>query len=173
MSEPTADLLPYTFATWAFMLHVAGERASDTAVAFACDAVLSATDEAHGNRAGEELVRAVRRHLAGDAPEQVTAAATGLYGSKVSSRLGQGERAERNSHIRQYQFGRQLPWLARIWERVDGQVRPSWLLIEQVTDDVRAADPNPWNDVDETRVLPVADFHVLWELDGCTAIHLA
>ena len=45
--------------------------------------------------------------------------------------------------------------------------------VDIVEAEVAAADPNPWNDVDETRRIPVGDFQVLWELDGCTAVHLA
>ena len=31
-------------------------------------------------------------------------------------------------------------------------------------------DPNPWDDVDEERTVPLGDFQVLWELTGCSAI---
>jgi hypothetical protein len=168
------DLLPYTFATWVFLLHVDGERSESEEVAQACDAILSAEDEVTGNAAGETLVAAVRGLLEGDAPEQVLDAASNLFGVRTAATLGQGDRTERTSRIRKYQFTRQLPWLARIWERGDdGHVRPEWLLVERVTDEVTAADPNPWNDIDETRRIPVGDFQVLWELDACTSVHLA
>ena len=168
------DLLPYTFATWVFLLHMGGERADNEAVAEACDAILSAQDEEQGNAAGEKLVATVQGLLEGDAPEQVLEAASNLYGVRTAAALGDGDRGERIARIRKYQFTRQLPWLARIWERGDdGHVRPEWLLVERVTDEVTAADPNPWNDIDETRHIPVGDFQVLWELDACTSVHLA
>ncbi len=168
------DLLPYTFATWVFLLHVDGEKAEVEGVVAACDAILAAEDEGAGNAAGESLVSAIRGLLEGDAPEQLLGAASALYGVRTAATLGQGDRVERTSRIRKYQFNRQLPWLARIWGRSDdGHVRPEWLLVERMTDEVQVADPNPWNDIDETRHIPVADFHVLWELDACTSVHLA
>ena len=163
-------LTPYTFATWVFTLHVAGVRASDPKVAEACEAVLRATDAKAGNAAGEQLVASVRDLITdGD----VRRAAAGLYGDRVRGDLGEGDRDIRTSRIRRYQFAAQLPWLARIWERANGEVRPGWLLVERVTDEVTAADPNPWNDVDEVRHLSVHDFHVLWELDGCSNVYVA
>ena len=71
------------------------------------------------------------------------------------------------------QFGRRLPWLARVYQRSElGAVRAVWLVIESVTDEVIAMDPNPWNDIDEERRLPVDDFHVLWELDACSSVYV-
>jgi len=167
-------LVPYVFATWVFMLHVDGIEADDAAVADACRSILAATEEAAGNEAGEALVAAVNARLDGAGPESLMGASQALYGVRASATLGQGSRTERVARIRKYQFDKQLPWLARIWERTEeGEVEPTWLLVERVTDVVRAADPNPWNDVDEERVIPVDDFQVLWELDACTSVHLA
>jgi hypothetical protein len=56
---------------------------------------------------------------------------------------------------------------------VEGKVHPSWLLVERVTDEVTAMDPNPWNDVDEERHIPVQDFQVLWELDACSSVYVS
>lgn len=166
-----AGLLPYTVATWIFSLHVAGVRAADAEVAAACDAVLAAQDRVEGDQAGEALVARTAALLA-DGEADVACAARQMFGDRVSTDLGQGDRAERTHRIRKYQFARGLPWLARIWERIDGAVRPGWLVVERVTDEVTAMDPNPWNDIDETRHVPVADFHVLWELDACTNVYL-
>jgi len=167
-------LVPYTFATWVFMLHVDGVEADDAAVSEACKAILAATEETAGNAAGQQLVDAVNARLGGTGPEHLLNASQALYGVRASSTLGQGSRGERVARIRKYQFDAQLPWLARIWERTEeGSVQPAWLLVERVTDVVRAADPNPWNDIDEERLVPVDDFQVLWELDGCTSVHLA
>ncbi len=166
--------LSYALATWVFLLHVDGVHADDAGIHRACVDVQEAEDEERGNAAGERLVERVRSLVEGVEPEQVRAFARALYGDRVGFDLGQGSREERTHRIRQYQFSRSLPWLARIWERQeDGSVGPTWMIIERVTDRITAVDPNPWNDIDETRHLPVADFHVLWELDGCTAIHIA
>jgi hypothetical protein len=169
-APPTETLTPYTFATWVFTLHVAGVRAADPQVAEACEAVLHASDPKAGNAAGEQLVSRVRELLASG---EVSDAARRLYGDRVRGDLGEGDRDSRTTRIRRYQFAAQLPWLARIWERANGEVRPGWLLVERVTDEVTAADPNPWNDVDEVRHLSVHDFHVLWELDGCSNVYVA
>ena len=165
------DLVPFTVATWVFSLHVAGATSSDQAINDACENVIAATNETAGNAAGDLLVARISELLGSNA--DVTAACTALYPDAIRTDMGDGDRLDRTARIRKYQFTRQLPWLARIWERTDEGVQPTWLLVERVTDEVTAADPNPWNDVDEERHLPVADFHVLWDLDQCTSVALA
>ena len=167
------DHVPYTFATWVFSLHVAGVRASDPIVAEQCDKVLEATEAGAGNAAGEVLVSRVRDLLSGADVEALGQAAMALYGDRVQRDLGAGDRMVRTARIRKYQFSSQLPWLARIWERQGETVEPSWLLVERVTDEVTAADPNPWNEIDEERRLSVTDFHVLWELDECANLYVS
>jgi hypothetical protein len=172
------ELFPYTFATWVFTLFVDGVVPGDDVSREACEAIRAAQDAEVGNAASERLVGRARE-LVGDGSdaEAVTAAARRLYGDRIRSDLGEGDREERTHRIRKYQFASQLPWLARIWERqatdAGGTVRPGWLLVERVTDEVAAADPNPWDEVDETRRLPVGDFQVLWELDGCTNLYIS
>jgi hypothetical protein len=162
-----------TFSTWVYQLFAAGVMPDDATLHERCSAVQGAADRTAGDAAGASLVDRVGEILGGGSePETVTAAARKLYGDRASTGLGDGDREERTQRIRKYQFGRSLPWLARIWERRDGAVRPSWLLVERVTDQVTAMDPNPWNDIDEERRIPVADFQVLWELDGCTNVHV-
>jgi len=162
------------FSTWVYRLHEAGIAPADEALAQHCRDVDGAADEAAGEEAGLALVRYTGTLLgpAGD-PADVLALARRLYGDRASPELGEGTREARTARIRTLQFGRSLPWLARIYERQpDGTVGPTWLLVERVTDEVRAMDPNPWNDIDEERHLPLRDFLVLWELDGCTSVHL-
>lgn len=168
------DNLPLAFATWVYLLHVAGIDPDEPELKDRCDDVSAATEPEAGNAAGEGLVARVRALIGDDgAPAHVLTVARRLYGERIKDDLGIGDREERTARIRKYQFGRSLPWLARIWEKRDGGVHPSWLLVEQVTDQVVAMDPNPWNDVDEERHLPVHDFHVLWELDDCSNVHVA
>lgn len=163
--------LAYALATWVFLLHVDGIHADDAGLHEACGAVRAAEDEETGNVAGEALVARVEGILEGMGPGEVQAFATRLYGDRATFGLGEGDRHDRTQRIRQYQFSRSLPWLARIWERQpDGQVGPTWMVVERVTDQVTAMDPNPWNDIDETRHVPLVDFQVLWELDGCTSV---
>lgn len=167
--------LRVAFATWIFLLHAQGAEIADPEVSELCAAVLQAGDAEAGDAAGLALIEhlAARVDSAGASPEQVTELARALVAHEISTDMGEGDRDARLAHIRSYQFRRGLPWLARIWERhIGGQVAPSWLLISEVTDLVRALDPNPWNNVDEDRALPVADFQVLWELDACTSLYV-
>jgi len=166
--------LRLAFATWVYDLHRAGVDPADEALQKACAELDGAGDTESGDAAGERLVRRVSALVGkATAPGAVGDLATKLYGAQIGSDLGTGSRADRTSRIRKYQFGRSLPWLARIYDRdAEGRVEPCWLLVEHLTDRVRAMDPNPWNDVDETRELPLQDFMVKWELDGCTALHV-
>jgi hypothetical protein len=173
-ATPSDSNLPVAFATWVYLLHGSGVEAGDEELTRHCAALDQATDRAAGDRAGEALMRRMAGLLGGsELPADAVALGRRLYGDRVGDDLGRGDRDERTARIRKYQFGRNLPWLARIWERRDGRVQPTWLLIERVTDQVTAMDPNPWDDVDEERRLPVADFQVLWELDTCSALYLA
>lgn len=163
------DNLRLALATWIYRLHRAGVEPEDDAVRTRCDELDTAEEE----EAAAAFVEEVSGRVGGTEPDDVLEVARALYGDRVAAELGEGDRPSRTSRIRKYQFGRSLPWLARIWERqADGRVAPSWLLVEQVTDEVRAMDPNPWNDVAEERTLPLEDFLVLWELDDCTSVHV-
>jgi hypothetical protein len=173
LDHETDGNLRVALATWVFALYAAGVEVVDPAVRTWCSAVADAADAADGERAGLALIEGIagRVEQAGSSPEQVTALARSLFGDTVNGDLGAGTREDRLHRIRAYQFRRALPWLARVWERhVDGSVAPSWLLVSEVTDLVRVMDPNPWNEVEEDRALPVADFQVLWELDDCTSL---
>lgn len=164
--------VPTTVATWLFTLHVAGLEADDEVVRQRCQEVLDARESGPGNAAGEALVARVKELLPSEEPGGVETLATQLFGSRVYTDLGEGERHERVARVRRMSFESQLPWLARVWERVDDTPQPSWLLVERVGEVVRAADPNPWNDVAEERALPMSDFVVMWELDGCTNVYV-
>ncbi len=167
--------LRLSLATWIVQLHGAGVQVEHPGLVELCLALQSATDATQGDAAANALVDQIGTML-GDGvrgPDGVAAFALALYGQRLGTDMGTGTRAERTARIRRYQFGRRLPWMARIWERgPDGTVSPHWLIVESVTDEVTAMDLNPWNDIDEERAVPVGDFHVLWELDGCTAMHV-
>lgn len=167
------DLLPYTLATWIFTLHVGGAHCVEAPIRTACESVRTATDATAGNAAATALVEAVKARLPDGEPSTVVRFATELFGERVRTTFADPDRDVRLARIRKVQFASQLPWLARIWERNGGKVAPAWVVVERVTDEVLAADPNPWNAVDETRRYPLADFQVLWELDGLTHVHLA
>ena len=173
MAGESRDLGRVAFATWVYLLHAAGVRADDGAIASACAQIGEADNAETGDKAGEALMDRVDALFDGPAePERALAVAGQLYGDRAVNELGAGDRDARTANFRKYQFGKGLPWLARIWERQEGKVAPTWLLVEKIDDLVHAMDPNPWNDIDEERKLPVNDFQVLWELDGCSAVHL-
>ena len=159
--------LRLVLASWVVALHALDVRCEDDDIAGICDALVKGEGEPVA------LVDAISERLGGTEVSDVESVARDLYGERVSTDLGDGDRAERVSRVRSYQFGRRLPWIARIIERhPSGAVGPSWLLVEQVTDVVRTMDYNPWNDIDEERAIPVSDFQVLWELDTCTSLSL-
>ena len=155
-----------TFATWVLALHAAGETCADKAIAATCAELMTGKGDA------SVLISAVAKRLSdGTQPNAVEAVATELYPQRTHTDLGQGDRATRLKAIRARQFGRPLPWLARIVERSpEGQVGPIWLLVQTVTSVVVTMDPNPWNDIDEAREIALTDFQVLWELDACTSV---
>ncbi len=166
------NLQRLTLATWMYLLHRAGVDPADPGLAASCAAVDAASDP---DAAGWELVGKVGSLLGEGAadPAAVTGFASRQYGDALATDMGSGDRAQRTSRMRRYQFGRRLPWLARVYQRSqEAEVRAVWLVIESVTDEVIAMDPNPWNDIDEERRLAVADFHVLWELDGCRSLRI-
>jgi hypothetical protein len=177
MTSPTTrshEQLATTLATWVFQLSQRGVAIDDTQVAAHCAAVAAAADPESGNTAARALVEGVSAVLAGPEPAQVLAWARGVFGARASSRFGEDpDREERAHRVRKYQFARGLPWLARVWERAGGEVRPGWLLIDRMTDEITAADPDPWNEIEEERRIPLGDFLVLWELADSASIHVA
>ena len=97
-----------------------------------------------------------------------------LFEGPVRADMGEGDRETRSRRIRSYGFERGLPWLAQICRRQpDGTVVGVWMVVERCGSTVTLMDPNPWDDVDETLMLPLADFHVLWELAGTPSVYLA
>lgn len=170
-TPPLDNATHLTVATWVAELHRAGLAPQDATIAAACDALAQASTSEVGDAAGKRLVEAIGAHLPDNDPATISALAQALYGASVSTQMGEGDRQARTSRIRKYQFTRRLPWLARIFERrSDGSVAPGWLVIHGCTDQVHALDPNPWDDIDEQRDLPLADFLVLWELDDCASV---
>jgi hypothetical protein len=166
-------VLSTTLAAWVHQIHLAGIAPSHEDAAAYLTRIDAATSSEEGESAALGLVEAIAAAVEGDSPEQVATWARAWYGGRARTDLGAAETREERLHgVRAYQFAHSVPWLARIWERADGQVAPSWLVIERVTDEVFAMDPNPWNDIDEDRRLPLTDFMVLWELDGATSICL-
>jgi hypothetical protein len=166
-STSNTDPNAITLATWVYLLHDYGNTSDNGDVAAACETVSGSGGEEDGEQAGLALVQAVETVLA-DAQGEVDAAARLLFGERLGDAFHTGSRAERLGRIRKYQFTKQLPWLAYVWERKpENEVRPGWVIVEQVTDIVRVMDPNPWDELDEQRQISTGDFMVLWELGQC------
>ena len=166
-----SDAWTYTVATWIYLLHTSGLPISNGDVGLLLGAIDDSETEEVGEAAGLALVAYVLAAIDQPSVEAIVRFASGLVGAHVVSNLGAGERAERTARIRAYQFAESLPWLAQVWSRTpDAQVVPTWVLVERLTDQVQVMDPNPWDDVDEERRMPVTDFHVLWELSGCASV---
>lgn len=161
-----------TVTTWIYQLAQTGLSPEDPALREAIGRVSEADSEEAGDAAGLALMERVQAALGEGEPDagQILAFAKGQYGDHAHHDLGQGAREDRAAAIRKFQFSHNSPWLAQIWERKASGVAPTWLLIGRAADAIYALDPNPWNDVDETRSLPWGDFQVLWELSGCTSL---
>jgi len=163
-------LRAYTVAAWVFLLYAAGVESTDDAVRDGCVAIASAGDPERGEAAALALVETLSSRLSDDLSEVVDA----LYAGRARTDMGAGDRDERNRRIRMYLFEQGLPWLARIYgRRADGSVTARWVVIERFSNAVQLMDPNPWDDVDETMLLALGDFHVLWELAGTPSVYLA
>ncbi len=180
-TEPTelkSGNLGVTLSTWIFILFNGGTAADDAGITAACEAIRDAGEDAEIDVLGQALVDAVMAALACEAPDlaAVAALAERLYGAElVATDLGEpSDRTERARGVRRYQFGRNLPWIARIIDRFpDGTVGPHWVMVEEFTESIKVMDPYPWDDVDEQYEIPLTDFMVKWELAGCESLRYA
>lgn len=178
VDELKAGNLGVTLSTWVFILFSTGTQPDDASIVEACEALRDAAEDASSDDLGRALVTAVLAAIGADEPsfEQVASAMERLYGpDTVATDLGTPtDRGERARGIRRYQFGRNLPWIARIIDRFpDGTVGPHWVMVEELTDSVKVMDPYPWDDVDEQYDIPLTDFMVKWELAGCESLRYA
>lgn len=157
--------LTVAFAAWMVLMNARGSAPTSDELA---SVVAAVRDQA----SADALLHLLGDRIEGTRPEDVQALATALYGDRVRVDLGEGDRGERTRRIRRFQFEHSAPWLARIYERHQDVVQPTWIVVESVTDEVLALDPDPFDGLDEERRIPIADFMVLWELDGCSSIAL-
>ncbi len=165
--------LPVTLATYIFLVRTAGHPVVDPATEAACSAF------AAGGKApealGADLVAAVQAKLAGATAANVVEALTAIFGAvPIRTDLGAGpDREARTADVRRAHFGNHLPWLAVIVDRLaNGDVGRRWVLVEAFDDAARVMDPNPWDDKDEERDIPVNDFLVQWELAGGASVRI-
>ncbi len=167
------ETLAITLATFLFLVRRAGRPILDPAVEAAC----AAFDAGGAPLAtlGATLAGAVRARLAGARVEDVVEALRELLGADhVLTDLGDAAtREERAATIRRAHFGNHLPWLAVIIDRQpDGEVSRHWVMVESFDEAAKVMDPNPWDEKDEERDLPINDFMVQWELAGCRSVRV-
>ena len=121
---------------------------------------------------GKELVKVVEKSIPSDSSvdnvltwltERVPAITNGWEADEAQTTL---------QKIRQYEFKRGLPWIARLAERTPNGLEETWIMVEKVTDTVLCMDPYPWDDVDEEFAVELPEFLIRWELAGAVAIHL-
>jgi hypothetical protein len=164
--------LGVTLATFLFLLRRSGRPLADAAI----DAACARLDSASGAPAalGAALVAAVEPHLAAGNDAVLPALRAIVGEDHVRADLGEGaDRDARTTAIRRAHFGQRLPWLAEIADRLpDGSIGRHWVLVEAFDEVARVMDPNPWDDRDEERAIPVGDFMVLWELAGLRSIRI-
>ncbi len=177
-TELKSGNLGVTLSTWIFILFSGGAQPDQAEISAACQAILDAGEGAAFDQLGQALVDAVMAALGSEEPDfaTVVAFAKSLYGEEgIAMDLGEpAERDERARGIRRYQFGRNLPWIARIIDRFpDGRVGPHWVMVEELTESVKVMDPYPWDDVDEQYDIPLNDFMVKWELAGGESVRYA
>ncbi len=161
----------WVLATWTALIHGTGDRAAREDVVKACDALVFANFGQPTRDAGARLVEAIGAVIAESGG--VESAAVALFGDRAVQTFSAATRDERSQRLRAYDFKVGLPWLARLWKRhEDGEVRPGWEVVLSVDTHAHILDPNPYDDLDENLDLPLADFHVLWELSGAAHVHL-
>ena len=160
-----------TLATFIYLLRRAGHNIVDAGVDGACEEIENAGGEA--GRQGEELAAALRERAGNESQEDMEGAINSILSSStVRTDLGVApDRDSRIANVRRWLFGRSVPWLARIADRFpDGTVGVHWVLVQSFDDEARVMDPYPWDDIDEARAMPIADFMVRWELAGSESL---
>jgi hypothetical protein len=173
-TAPRSGQLATAVAIFVYLLNDAGNAPDDAEVAAACRALTDAGEGADFNALGQALVDCVEGKLTGGELADVQGFLAGLFGAeRLSTSFGES-REERLRGMRRYHFHNTTPWLARIIDRFpDGEIGPHWVLVERVDENVRCADPYPWDDLDEEYESPITDFMVKWELLGCEGVRLA
>lgn len=162
--DPRHDSVGVTLATWLLLLHRGGQALLDPAVSAACAAVAAGGES--GTLAAA-LVAAVRARVAGD---DFAAVSWGLGGIVAVAPQPEEGSADAFGTLRSATFGDSRPLLALMADRVGGVLVERWVLVASVGAVVALLDPNPWDDVDEDRVLSAEAFAVRWELAGGRAI---
>ncbi|HND00220.1 MAG TPA: hypothetical protein PKY30_19675 [Myxococcota bacterium] len=130
--------------------------------------------EDSGEALGQELVAVVQGYIGDGSPDAVIAGLKALLGAAVTADANYGDhRDARLAGIRRTLFGRSTPWLAWVLERSpEGTLHSTCLLVEDFADKVVVMDPNPFNDIDESRRYSISEFLAIWELAGCRSLSI-
>ncbi len=168
--------LPSVLSTWIFLLAEAGVPPADEVLAERCRLLAAALrEDADPDPHGIALVEAVQSRLGGaEDPEAIRRFLVLQYGAdRVDADMG-ADREARTRAAARYAFEWHRPWLAAIADRAaDGSLGPHWVLVDGFdAERVHCLDPYPWDDRDESLVLPTVEFHVRWELVGAPSFRI-
>ncbi len=166
-----ATLTAYTVTTFLVMAHRAGFSVDSPAFVGLAERI---GGEDSGEDLGKALVAVVQEHLGDGSPDLVIAGLKRLLGEAVVADASYGDnRDARLAGIRRTLFGHSTPWLAWVLERSpEGSLHSTCLLVEDFADKVVVMDPNPFNDIDESRRYSISEFLAIWELAGCRSLSL-
>jgi hypothetical protein len=132
---------------------------------------MDAVEEGHAEDAAKALEATLRDAIGDQTGAGLVDTARGWFDPALVPEDEGGDRDSRIRQMRRWTFRQRTPWLAMIWQRDHaGRVGPHWVIVDNVSDEVQLVDPDPWDGVDEDRVMPTGDFMVLWELSGCAAL---
>jgi hypothetical protein len=166
-----ATMTAYTVTTFLVMAHRAGFSVESPAFVELAERI---GGQDSGEALGQELVAVVKEYIGDGSPDAVIAGLKTLLGDAVRADQNYGDhRDARLAGIRRTLFGHSTPWLAWVLERSPaGQLGSTCLLVEDFADKVVVMDPNPFNDVDESRRYSISEFLAIWELAGCRSLAL-
>ncbi len=166
-----ATMTAYTVTTFLVMAHRAGFAVESPAFVGLAERI---GGDGSGEELGQELVAVVKGFLGDGSPDAVIAGLKTLLGAAVVADANFGDhRDARLAGIRRTLFGHSTPWLAWVLERSpEGTLHSTCLLVEDFADKVVVMDPNPFNDIDESRRYSISEFLAIWELAGCRSLSL-
>lgn len=159
-----SSLTDFTVSTFLLMARREGATIHDDAINEAIGRIAA---EGTNGDTGHALVWAVSPHLGDGSPDAILLGLNRLLGARLKIGVLDGSSREAAAaSLRRARFGSQAPLLAWILERQGADNVPQCVLIEDTSGPVTTIDPNPFNDIDETRAFHLEDFLTRLELAG-------
>ena len=158
------SLTDFTVSTFLLMARRDGATIADEAINAAIERIgAEGTTEGSGNA----LVAAVAPYLGDGGPDAILVGLNRLLGASLKIGVIDGSSREAAAaSLRRARFGSQAPLLAWIMERQGADNAAQCVLIEDTSGQITTIDPNPFNDIDETRAFHLEDFLTRLELAG-------